>query len=133
MVALAGTVAGTYMFPPTDRPTLEHFYRTTRPFGLWGPLKHVLSPDVLKATKREHFYDILALPFALGWQITLFLLPMQAIIAQWYDFKITLIIFGVSLLGVYLFWYRQLPPASLVAEIKATPNNGTAEAIAARR
>lgn len=32
--SLVGCIIGTYMSPPTDRKVLEHFYRTTRPFGL---------------------------------------------------------------------------------------------------
>lgn len=110
-VSVVGTIVGTYCFPPTEKGVLEHFYRTTRPFGLWGPLKGILEPPARQAMEREHFYDIAALPFALGWQITLFLLPMQLIIGAWTSFFVTLAIFLVCLLGVHFLWYRHLPPA----------------------
>ena len=110
-LAFVGTIVGTYCFPPTERRVLEHFYTTTRPFGLWGPLKACLEPNVRRAMEREHFYDIAALPFALGWQITLFLLPMQLIIMAWQSFAVTLVIFLVCLLGVHFLWYKHLPPA----------------------
>ncbi len=109
---MVGCVAGTYLTEPTERSVLEHFYRTTRPFGLWGPMRYALTPEQDRATRRENFYDIISTPFALMWQITLFLLPMQAIIGAWSSFWPTLCIFEASLFGVYLLWYRQLPPAN---------------------
>lgn len=110
-IALVGAIAGTYLTAPADPKIVEHFYKTTRPFGIWGPLKKKLHPDTRKAMEREHFYDLAALPFALLWQITLFLLPMQFIIHAWRSFAVTLVIFAISLFGLLMLWYRNLPPA----------------------
>jgi hypothetical protein len=110
-ISLAGAVIGTYLGKPTDRSVLENFYRTTRPFGLWGPLRDTLPPDLRAATRREHFYDIASVPFVFLWQVTLFMLPMQLVIQNFYAFKITLVVFVGSLLGVYFLWYRHLPAA----------------------
>jgi len=115
LISLVGTVGGTYLAPPTDRKILEHFYRTTRPFGFWGPLRDVLPPELREATRREHRNDLLALPFAFFWQVTLFLIPMQLVIGSYRAALVTGIIFSVSLAGVYFFWYRNLPPARAVA------------------
>ena len=60
---------------------------------------------------KENLNDVLALPFALGWQITLFLMPMQLVIRTWKPFWVTFAIFVVSLAGLYFIWYRNLPPA----------------------
>jgi hypothetical protein len=107
-IGLAGTVVGTYLTRPTPQETIEQFYRVTRPFGVWGPLTHLLSPETRELTKREHRRDIKALPFALGWQITLFLLPMQLLIKSYYAFAVTAGIFAVSLGGLYWIWLRHL-------------------------
>jgi len=109
VVGLMGCLVGTYLAPPTDRETLENFYRTTRPFGIWGPLKASVAANQRAAMRREHFYDLLALPFTLTWQITLFLLPMQLVIFDYQSAGVTACFFAAGLLGVYLFWYRQLP------------------------
>jgi SSS family solute:Na+ symporter len=121
-ISAAGAIIGTYLSKPTNRQVLENFYRTTRPFGLWGPLKHILPPDVRKATAREHFYDLVAIPFVFFWQVTLFLLPMQLVIQNYHAFGITLVIFVVALIGMYHLWYRQLPAAQEVpgVEFQAT-------------
>ena len=105
---LVGSIVGTYITRPTDRAVLENFYRTTRPFGLWGPLKNILSPELRELTKKEHFYDLISVPFALIWLITMFLLPMQLMVGQVRSFFITLIPFVVSITGLYFFWYRNL-------------------------
>jgi Na+/proline symporter len=107
LIGLTGTILGTYLTRPTEQKVLEHFYRTTRPFGFWGPLLDSLTPAVRVEMKKEHVRDVLALPFALGWQITLFLLPMQLLIKSYTAFTITLCIFLVSLAGLYIIWLRK--------------------------
>jgi hypothetical protein len=107
-IGLAGTIVGTYITRPTSQEVLENFYRTTRPFGFWGPLRNVLSPAVKSQMKKEHVRDVAALPFALVWQITLFLLPMQLLIKSYQAFAITLGIFLVSFSGLYVIWLKHL-------------------------
>lgn len=103
---LLGTVAGTYLTRPTDQNVLQHFYTTTRPFGLWGSLKNTLAPDVKEKMQKEHRRDIAALPFAVVWQVTLFMLPMQLLIKSYHAFAVTLGIFAVALAGLYFIWLR---------------------------
>jgi len=108
-IGLLGALIGTYSTRPTDFRVLEHFYRVTRPFGLWGPFKQNLSTETRQMMKREHRFDLLALPFAIGFHITLLMLPMQLIIRTFDAFAVTLIIFLISLTGMYFLWYRHLP------------------------
>jgi SSS family solute:Na+ symporter len=106
---LAGSVAATYVRPPTDRAVLEHFYRTTKPFGLWGPLKKILGPEEAAAAAREHKYDLISLPFALFWQMSMLLLPLLLIVRQYRASAVTAAVLAVALVGLYVFWYRKLP------------------------
>ena len=128
-IGFAGSILGTYVTKPTNRKVLEHFYQTTRPFGWWGPLEDCLPADVRQRMKKEHFYDVLSLPFAIVWQVTIFLLPMQLIIRSWNAFLVTLVIFTISLTGLYLFWYQKLPAANYEEEYERTilgaPENET--------
>ena len=106
---LAGSVAATYVRPPADRAVLEHFYRTTKPFGLWGPLKRILGAEEAAAMAREHKYDLISVPFALFWQISMLMLPMLLIVRQYEASAVAAGILGLSLVGLYFFWYRKLP------------------------
>jgi Na+/proline symporter len=67
LIGLAGSIAGTYLTPKTDRTVLENFFRTTRPFGLWKPLRVAVTADAAASMAREQKYDFLSLPFALAW------------------------------------------------------------------
>jgi len=109
IIGLAGAIIGTYLTQPTDEKILDYFYKTTRPFGFWGPYKNKLPQNMRIKMTREHKNDLLAVPFAMAWQVALFLIPMQIIIRQFQDFKITLLIFVIGLAGMYWFWYRNLP------------------------
>ncbi len=111
-VSFIACLLGTYMTPPTDRRVLEQFYIKTRPFGLWKPFETLLDEKTRQSTRREHWNDITAIPFGILWLITLNLLPMQMMVGQWRACAITAVLFVVSLAGLYVFWYRRLPPAA---------------------
>ena len=113
---IVGAVIGTYITKPTDQKVLENFYKKTRPFGVWGPLKNAFGPEFRESTKREHFYDIISIPFALGWLISILFMPMQAMLRRWEALGYTSILFAISMTGLYFFWYTKLPPANVVDE-----------------
>ena len=104
------TIIATYLSKPTEPEVLENFYKKTRPFGVWGPLKRILPADVRKKMEKEHRNDLLAVPFAMGWQITLFMMPMQLLIRTYNAFYVTFAVFVVCMTGMYFFWYKNLPP-----------------------
>jgi Na+/proline symporter len=106
-----GTVSFSLLTAPTPMDTLLHFYRSTRPFGFWKPLYNQLGEDEKKAWGKEHRNDVLSIPFLLVCQVTLFLMPMQMVIHTWDAFFMTLPIFLLSAVGVYFFWWRNLPKA----------------------
>jgi Na+/proline symporter len=122
-ISLVATIVGTLVTQPTDRKVLENFYRTTRPFGFWGPLRNTLSPEKLEATDKENRNDLIALPFTLLWQVTMLLMPMQIIIQEYRDFAFTFPIFLISLFMLYKYWYKNLPPERDGVEEPGIPND----------
>jgi Na+/proline symporter len=109
-IAVVAAIIGTFVTQPTDRKTLEHFYKTTRPFGFWGPLKNSVPEILRKKMRIEHRNDMIAIPFVMTWQVTLYMLGMQLIIRSWDDLAVTLVIHLIAVAGVYKFWYKNLPP-----------------------
>jgi len=108
-IGSVGTLLGTYVTGPTTSDVLENFYKTTRPFGVWGHLKKRLLFNEQQAITKEHWNDLISIPFAFFWQVTLFMLPMLIIIRNVRAFWVAFSIFIISLAGMYLFWYRNLP------------------------
>ena len=107
-IGFAASLIGTYLTAPTERGALETFYKKTRPFGWWSPLKDVLSASMYTAMVKEHRNDLIALPFAMVWMVTMFLLPMQLMIKSFSAFGITLVFFLIACAGMYKFWYLNL-------------------------
>ncbi|MBN2445736.1 MAG: sodium:solute symporter [Phycisphaerae bacterium] len=105
-------IAGTYLGSPTPQPVLERFYRMTRPFGFWGDYQRRLPADVRVACRREHRNDLIALPIAFVWMITMYLAPMQFMIGRYGAGWISTGLFVLSCAGLYVFWYRNLPSPS---------------------
>ncbi len=111
LIAASGLVMVivTYLTPPTDHETLRNFYRTTKPFGLWKPFKQELSQTETKAFNKEHVNDIISLFFAVPWQFLLYLISIEIMLHAWNTVWVLLIPFGFFSVGLYYFWYRNLP------------------------
>jgi len=120
-LSFAGTIGFSYMTAPTPMPILRNFYRTTRPFGWWGPLKANTEPGLLKKWQAEHRNDIISVPFVMTAQVTIFLMPMQIMIKSYSAFFMTLPIFIFAVVGTYWFWWRNLPPKSDPGTDRADP------------
>ena len=106
--SLVGCIIGTYLTPPTERAVLSHFYKVTRPFGFWGSVRTEIPTDVLNQINEENRRDIIAIFFAVPWQVVLFLTGMMIVMKQWSN---VINLFGLLVVlsaGLYWFWYRHL-------------------------
>jgi Na+/proline symporter len=106
--SLLGMIIGTYTTPPTDEKVLYEFYRRTRPFGLWKPVRQKMKPETLKQINQENRRDILSTFFAVPWQLVLFLTGMAIIFKRWDEFLWLSIILAVLSIGLYFNWFRHL-------------------------
>jgi Na+/proline symporter len=115
-IGIIGSVIGTYLTEQTPLHIVENYYKKVRPFGAWGKFKNLLSPDVLAATEKEHFYDIISVPFTFGWMITILLMPMQLMVKEYNAFWATFSVFAICMIGLYFFWYRHLATADKITK-----------------
>ncbi|MEE9122974.1 MAG: sodium:solute symporter [candidate division NC10 bacterium] len=116
LMATFGLILGTYVTRPPDESVLTEFYRRTRPFGMWGPIRKKFSPTDLERIDRENRRDAISVLMAVPWQLALFLMWMMLVMRQWEAFGILLLVFAVLSTGLYFFWYRFL--GKEVQEIK---------------
>ena len=106
--SLVGCIIGTYLTPPTESAVLSHFYKVTRPFGFWGAVRTEIPTNVLNQINKENQRDIIAIFFAVPWQVVLFLTGMMIVMKQWSN---VFNLFGLLIVlsaGLYWFWYRHL-------------------------
>ncbi len=106
--SLIGTIAGTYLTQPTDKKVLDNFYKTTRPFGFWNPVRSQMSPKVIEKIYKENRRDIISTFFAVPWQVVLFLTMMMIIMKAWHTLFILLGLLILLSTGLYFTWFRHL-------------------------
>ncbi len=111
VISFVGAIVGTLISKPVSIDVLRNFYRITKPFGWWKPLWAELSPEERKAWRKEHYNDLMTVPFGLLGQVTMFLMPMQLVVKSYAAFFMTLPFFLVGAVGMWWFWWRNLPPA----------------------
>ncbi len=106
--SLVGMLIGTFSSKPTDDDVLFEFYKRTRPFGFWGPVRKKLGAEVIEKINTENRRDILSTFFAVPWQVILFLTGMAFIMKSWTQFGVLVIILAILSIGLYFNWFRHL-------------------------
>jgi Na+/proline symporter len=106
--SLVGMLIGTYSSKPTDEAVLFEFYKRTRPFGFWGPIRKKLGAEVLEKINTENRRDIISTFFAVPWQVVLFLTGMALIMKSWTQFGVLSIILAILSIALYFNWFRHL-------------------------
>lgn len=108
LISFGSMLVGTYATRPTDPEVLHAFYKATRPFGFWGPVRQKFSPTLMDKINQENRRDIVAIFFAVPWQIVLFLTGMTLIIKSWNQFAWLFAILIFLSAGLYFNWFRHL-------------------------
>jgi len=106
--SLIGMIIGTYVAKPTDESVLLEFYKRTRPFGFWGPIRRKIASETIEKINKENRRDILSTFFAVPWQVVLFLTGMTVIMKRWDQFVWLLAILIVLSTALYFNWFRHL-------------------------
>ncbi len=110
-VSLAATLAGTLLTGPTDRAVLTSFYRTVRPFGVWGPIRAESGPARHDPDARGESMTLAAVNVVLASVVILgvYLGPMY-LVGHWHGRALAWLAAAVAASAVlYFTWYRNLP------------------------
>ena len=106
--SVAGCIVGTYMAPATSNEILIQFYKTTRPWGFWKPIRRHISSDEFFNPNRKLGIDALNVLIGIVWQMTLVVMPIYLIIKDFSGFGISIIIFIVTTVLLKKYWYNPL-------------------------
>ena len=107
-ISLISMIIGTVVTNPTNESVLYEFYKKTRPFGFWNPVRKKIPSHILKDVNRENRRDLIATFFAVPWQVVLFLTFMMTIMRRWDIFGYLLIALIFLSTGLYFIWFRHL-------------------------
>ncbi|MCF7976059.1 MAG: hypothetical protein K9N55_19735 [Phycisphaerae bacterium] len=111
LASLVLSVVGSLATQPVTQSTLVAFYRSIRPFGLWGPVRDIAglseAESVLSSESpwRTLFNVVVAMIGIHG----LYLFPMY-LVGHWYAKAVGwLAVAAVAMLVLSFTWYRHLP------------------------
>ena len=109
LISLAGSVIGSYATPPTDIEVLKSFYKTVRPWGIWGPVNElVLREDAAFQPNRNFKLNMFNVVLGIIGQLCLTILPMYLVLMQKLPLAITAAILVVIILILKKTWWNKL-------------------------
>ncbi|QEG36688.1 sodium:solute symporter family transporter [Bythopirellula goksoeyrii] len=108
LIGLIASVLGSLLTKPTPEPVLRNFYLTTLPFGFWSEFKSELPNSLREQVSTEHRREVMAIPFALTYQVMIFLAPMLFLIRNYSAALICVIAAAIALTGLYWIWLRHI-------------------------
>jgi Na+/proline symporter len=111
-------IAITYLTDPTRPEVLKTFFRDTKPFGFWQPVRDRIEALEMDTIRAENRRDIWAICLAVPWQLVLFLTTMMFVTRAWGTFFTLLGVLVVLTVGLYFTWFRHLSTAE---EAEASP------------
>ena len=84
VLSLIGCLAGRLPCEPEDDEILKHFYRTTRPWGVWGPIREkVMAEDPAFQPNDDCVKDSINVAVGIVWQLCLTSLPIFVVLRSW--------------------------------------------------
>jgi Na+/proline symporter len=104
-------IAITYLTDPTRPEVLKTFFRDTKPFGFWQPVRDRIAALEMDAIRAENRRDIWAICLAVPWQLVLFLTTMMFVTRAWDTFFTLLGVLVALTVGLYFTWFRHLSTA----------------------
>jgi solute:Na+ symporter, SSS family len=112
VLSLAGCLIGTWLNPPEDEAVLKHFYRTTKPWGAWGPIRDkVMREDPSFQPNTDCARDCINVGVGIVWQLCLTALPIFIVLKSWTWVSGILGTLALTSVFLKLNWYDKLPPA----------------------
>ncbi len=108
-ISLAGCVWGTLSAPPTDLETLKHFYRTTRPWGMWKPIHDLVAAEDPSFVRNGNFgRDMCNVAVGVVWQTALVAAPVYLVFKQFTFAGIGLMVVIATSVVLKKNWYDKL-------------------------
>jgi Na+/proline symporter len=110
VLSLTGCLLGTYLGDPEETSILTHFYRTTKPWGWWGPIRDiVVNEDPAFRPNRDFLKDSVNVLVGIVWQLCLTALPIFIVLREWQWIGYTVVTLTVTTAFIKFNWYDKLP------------------------
>ena len=112
--SVAGCLIGTYIRPLENREAVKEFYRRTRPWGFWGPIRREVmeeNPDFVP--NQEGRRDAINIVIGIAWQFSQVVIPIYFMIRENYQAMGWVIVLVATTWMLKKNWWNKLPEADL--------------------
>jgi len=117
LVSGAACIVASFITKPDDPEILKKFYRTVRPWGLWGPIhEQVVAEDPDFQRNKNFKLDMFNVTIGIIAQTCLVAAPIFLVVRENTSLAATLIVFGVSAIVLKKTWYDNLEGTPADAE-----------------
>ena len=112
LFSLAGCLIGTFMTPPDDREAVKQYYRQTRPWGWWGPIRReVMQEDPSFVPNQSLGRDTFNIITGMVWQMAQVVIPIYFMIRNHTQLAVWSILLFVTTFLLKRYWWDKLPEA----------------------
>jgi Na+/proline symporter len=112
LFSLAGCLIGTYTTPPDDREAVKHYYRQTRPWGWWGPIRReVMQEDPSFVPNQSLGRDTFNIITGMVWQMAQVVIPIYFMIRNHTQLAVWSMLLFVTTWLLKRYWWDKLPEA----------------------
>jgi len=107
-----GCLLGTLLSKPEDEAVLKEFYRTVRPWGIWGPIRRQVEREY-PAFQPNHDCkrDLTNVFVGIIWQLCLTTLPVYLVLRSWSWVGAIVAVLAMTSIFLKFNWYDKLEKA----------------------
>lgn len=111
--AFIGCIVGTYIEPLPNREQIKTFYKQTKPWGFWGPIKkEVMEEDPSFVPNMDFKRDSFNVVIGIVWQMSQVLIPMYFMLRQNTEMVIWSAVLILTSILLKKYWWDNLEKAS---------------------
>lgn len=112
--SLAGCLIGTYLKPLPNRESVKEFYKKTRPWGFWGPIKaEVMAEDPSFKPNGDFNRDFGNVVVGIVWQMAQVVIPIYFMVRENTQMVIWCGVLIITSVWLKKFWWNRLKEADI--------------------
>ncbi|WP_016777931.1 sodium:solute symporter family protein [Anaerophaga thermohalophila] len=109
LISMGASVLGTLLTRPEDMKTLKKFYRQTKPWGFWEPVKRaVMKEDPSFVPNKDFKRDAFNVVVGITWQMSMVVLPLYFLSGEYTSAWVSLGVFIGTTVLLKFFWYDHI-------------------------
>lgn len=109
LISILGCVIGAYWTPADDEEILKNFYKKTRPWGFWAPIRDkVMAEDPDFVPNKNFGRDAINVVIGIAWQMALVVFPIYLVLRNWTGLTLSLAAVLITSYLLKILWYDKL-------------------------